>query len=135
MSGWDNVSSVYAVALYAGDKQTSATLFVNGLHQIPITVALSFNLVNNSIPGPTDQEIQDALVWVDYQTGNAPDKLAPSPVNEYCLYYSNQTTSRLAKASKMYQNSVDFDAQILEHLHGLQNDQRRFRSYSRNRIA
>ncbi|MCP9267797.1 hypothetical protein M5U04_06690 [Xenorhabdus sp. XENO-1] len=119
MSNWDNVIAVSKITLIANNASTNkGNLFLNGRHRLPFSLGISFTLETPSDPGPTDQEIIDALSWINYGDGSdiASDILSfydsenDDYSDSYNLYYSEQSSSLTSSKNlgNDYQNNIDF---------------------------
>ena len=113
MSSWSNVVKVNHISIAAGSALNSyADLFINGLHQVPVHLYLTFELEHPTQPAPTEEEVRDQIRWVDYATGS--DLVAlqlEAEANAYCLYYPpvNATTrNRETLANGQYDLEFQF---------------------------
>ncbi|POT59360.1 hypothetical protein C3432_01105 [Citrobacter amalonaticus] len=116
-NNWDNVASVSAVAILSNNNTTNyGTLFLNENHRLPVTVLLSFQLKNTSLSGPTEQEIEDALTFINYvdeseiadlsfYTENSED--FDSTYNMY-YYQDAESVSRKATPNTAYQYEISY---------------------------
>ncbi len=95
---WDNVSGISSIQFFAGTgENTSASLFLNGQHQIPLTVYISFSLTGAG-SGPTQDEVNKAITLIDDKSekplstsdGDSATPLISSTVaNAYTVYYGS----------------------------------------------
>ncbi|AZC64541.1 hypothetical protein [Pseudomonas chlororaphis] len=114
MTAWDNVVSIADVTIDANNgTSTSGTVFTNGNHQLPIFFKVLFNLKDVDQPGPTDQDVINALTWINYDDATPVSGLSieTGSSGEYCLYYndgSNPSSSETDNLESDYSNSVAY---------------------------
>ncbi|EGH2839135.1 hypothetical protein J6187_003691 [Salmonella enterica] len=124
VNNWDNVKTVSAVAISSNNATVNyGTLFLNGNHRMPITVLLSFTLADPNSPGPTKQEIQDALSWINYADESAVTQLSFYAEGDdnfddtYNLYYYQSTDSvskNVKNVDTSYQYTINYQIQPSE---------------------
>lgn len=69
---WENVDSISNIKIWSEySDSTQAHLFVNGRHQVLLTVGISFNLMNPADPGPDSDEVLSVITLInDTDSGN-----------------------------------------------------------------
>lgn len=88
---WDNVINVNAFSIWteisSSDSQKNGHLFVNGRHQIKVTIGINFDLTDSTLPGPTEDEVYTAISLVDDIDGNPLKYLNPGEPGNYTAIY------------------------------------------------
>ena len=99
MNPWDHVLSVDKVILGAGTgTYPDATLFLNGRHQTPVTIVLSFVMESSVYPSPSADEVMAAIIWINYANGaDIEQDIVATTQNDYSLYY-NPSNRQSAKS-------------------------------------
>lgn len=63
---WENVDSISNIKIWSEySDSTQAHLFVNGRHQVLLTVGISFTLINATQPGPDSDEVLSVLQLIN----------------------------------------------------------------------
>ncbi|CAM2153342.1 protein of unknown function [Pararobbsia alpina] len=94
-SNWSNVVAMNLCHLSAGGLvDGSADLFLNGNHQIPIHLDLSFALLPGT-SGPSPEQVLANLEWIRNDNKSSLLYLSQAPQNQYCVYY--QTSASKSK--------------------------------------
>ncbi|CAM2153345.1 protein of unknown function [Pararobbsia alpina] len=112
-SNWDNVKSISLCHLIVGGRPDGgASMFLNGLHQIPVLLDLSFDLVSADKGVPTESEVRAQITWIESDTGQPLKYLGAVSENNYCQYYDStgQTTQVTRSGAPQYELSFFFQA-------------------------
>ncbi|EML8490113.1 hypothetical protein WAB73_003345 [Salmonella enterica subsp. enterica] len=110
---WDNVAGVSKFNIWTESNSSSegdeAFLYVNGLHQVKVTVGLTFSLVDPSASGPTDDEVRSALTLIDNNDGGALKHLVEGDKGSYTTIYDpNHVTVAPGIKDSDYQYEIDY---------------------------
>lgn len=129
-NSWDNVRSINKVIVAMGTKteissKGGGTLFKNATgsgstleaHCLPVYVGLTFTLNDTTIPGPTDDEVRNAISFVDFNTRQKStliDILPSGATTEFLQeYYEPQSSETLSVLSDsgtdVYDHNLEFN--------------------------
>ena len=111
---WNNVEGIskfqiWAESSFSSTDGTETYLFVNGCHQVKVTVGLSLALDNVNEPGPTLDEVKQALQLINNQNGGNITRLLPGNKGAYTQVYDpNHSTYQSVLKASNFQYEVEF---------------------------
>lgn len=110
MTGWDNVDYASDYKLYVGGMPNgSATVFLNGKHQTPVHLGISFEYLKRPGPAPSPQDVLGAIHWIDNETGKPVEAVVATSRNDYCMFYGGESRALPAEGrTGEYQYEFDF---------------------------
>lgn len=102
---WKNVSGISKFQLWteacaSSTDGSEAWLFVNGRHQIKVTVGLSLSLYDGTTELPSWDEVKKALTLVNNKDGGSLKYLVSGGAGSYCHVYEPNHTSLQASMKK-----------------------------------
>lgn len=106
---WENVAGISKFQIWAESSSSSegdeAFLFVNGNHQVQITVGLSLSLWDTATAGPTQEEVKSALTLVNNNDGGSLNHLVTGSKGNYVSVYdpSHVDATRVTETDFQYE--------------------------------
>ncbi|HCL5073664.1 TPA: hypothetical protein N2F43_002957 [Salmonella enterica] len=109
---WENVAGISKFQIWAEPSSSSegdeTFLFVNGNHQVQITVGLSLALWDTAATGPTLEEVKSALTLVNNNDGGSLNHLVTGSKGNYVSIYDPSHVNATQVAETDFQYEVNY---------------------------